>query len=64
MLGNYNKNVKNVGVAKMLARRKPVAEESANNDECPPSTEQQFDSLVRLTIAELGSKCLLRISQF
>ena len=48
----------------MLARRKQVAEESANNDECPPCTEQQFDSLFRFTIAELGSKCLLQISQF
>ena len=32
ILGDYNKNV---GVAKMLARRKQVAKESANNDEGP-----------------------------
>ena len=35
MLGDYNKNVRNVRVAKMLARWKQVAEESAKNDECP-----------------------------
>ena len=28
MLGNFNKNVRSVGVAIMLARRKQVAEES------------------------------------
>ena len=34
-LEDYNENVRNVGVAKMLARGKQEAEESANNDECP-----------------------------
>ena len=45
MLGDYDKNVRNVGVAKMLARRKQVAEESANNDECPHASSS---SLIRL----------------
>ena len=35
MLGDDNENVRNVEVAKMLARRKQVAEESANNDDRP-----------------------------
>ena len=61
MLGDYNKNVRNVGVVKMLARRKQVAEGNANNDECPHAPSSSF---VRFTIAELGSKCLLQISQF
>ena len=34
MLGDDNENVRNVGVAKGLARLKQVAEESANNDDC------------------------------
>ena len=45
MLGDYNKNVRNVGEAKMLARRKQVAEENANNDECPYAPNS---SLIRL----------------
>ena len=44
-LGDYNENVRNVGVAKMLARRKQVAEESASNDECPHALSS---SLIRL----------------
>ena len=47
MLGDYNKNVRNVGVAKMLARRKQVTEESANNDECPHAPSS---SLIRFLI--------------
>ena len=46
MLGDDNKNVKSVRVAKVQAHRKQAAEESANNDD-GPSTEQQLDSLVQ-----------------
>ena len=35
MLGDDNENVRNVGLAKILARQKQVAEESANNNDCP-----------------------------
>ena len=35
MLGDDNENIRNVGVAKALAPRKQVAEENANNDDCP-----------------------------
>ena len=35
MLGDDNENVRKVGVTKVLAHRKQVAEESANNDDCP-----------------------------
>ena len=35
MLRDDNENVRNVGVPKVLALRKPVSEESANNDDCP-----------------------------
>ena len=40
-------DMENVKVVKMLERWKQVVEKSANNDECPLCTEQQFDSLVR-----------------
>ena len=35
MLGDDNENVRNVGVAKALAPRKQVAEDDANDDDCP-----------------------------
>ena len=45
MLGDDNKNVKSVGMAKVLAHRKQAAEESANNDDCPHILNS---SLIRL----------------
>ena len=45
MVGDDYENVRNVGVAKVLARRKQVAEESAHNDNCPPALN---NSLIRL----------------
>ena len=35
MVGGDNENAKNAKVAKVLARRKQVAEENAHNDDCP-----------------------------
>ena len=35
MMGDDNENVRNVGVAEVLALRKQVTEESANNDDSP-----------------------------
>ena len=45
MLGDDNKNVRNIGVVKMLERWKQVVEESANNDDCPLALNS---SLIRL----------------
>ena len=45
MLGDDNENVRNVGLAKILARQKQVAEESANNNDCPLALNS---SLIRL----------------
>ena len=44
MVGDDYENVGNVGVAKALARRKQVAEESAHNYDCPPALN---NSLIR-----------------
>ena len=35
MLGDDNKNVRSVEMAKVLAHRKQAAKESGNNDDCP-----------------------------
>ena len=40
-----NENARNAGEAKILAYRKQVAEESANNDDCPYALNS---SLIRL----------------
>ena len=47
MLGDDNKNVNNVGVAKVLAHRKQVDEENGNNDNCPQRVLNSI-SLIRL----------------
>ena len=44
-LGDDNENVRTVGVAKVLAHWKQIAEESANNDACPHAPNS---SLIRL----------------
>ena len=59
MVGDDEESARNMGVAKVLLLRKQVAEESANNDDWAPCTEQQFDSLVRCTNSELRNKCFL-----
>ena len=45
MLGDDNKSERSVGMAKVQAHRKQVAEEIANNDDCPHVLNS---SLVRL----------------
>ena len=56
VLGDDNENVRNVGVAKMLAHRKQVAEESANNDDCSYALNS---SLIRMfDVPTLNSKAL------
>ena len=45
MIGDDNENVRNVGMAKVPAHLKQVAEKSANSDECPHALNR---SLIRL----------------
>ena len=45
MLGDDNENVRNAEVAKVLAHRKQVAEESANNDDCPHALSSSLNRL-------------------
>ena len=64
MLGDYNKNVRNVGVAKMLARRKQVAEESANNDECPHAPSSSLIRLFNLPSLNLEANAYYKLANF
>ena len=57
MLEDNDKNARSVGVAKVLAHRKQVAATKVQITMTIPCTEQhQFDSLVRCTNSELGSR--------
>ena len=56
MSGNDNENVRNVVVAKVLAHRKQVAEESANNNDCLHALNS---SLIRMfDVPTLNSEAL------
>ena len=64
MLGDYNKNVRNVGVAKMLARRKQVAEKSANNDERPHAPSSSLIRLFDLPSLNLEANAYYELANF
>ena len=64
MLGDYKKNVRNVGVAKMLARRKQVAEESANNDERPHAPSSSLIRLFDLPSLNLETNAYYELANF
>ena len=64
MLGDYNENVRNVGEVKMLSRRKQVAEESANNDECPHALSSSLIRLFDLPSLNLEANVYYKLSNF
>ena len=53
MLEDDNKNVRSVGVAKVLAHRKQAAEESANNDDCLHALNSSLIRLFNVTTLNL-----------
>ena len=59
MLGDGNENV---GVAKVLAHQKQVAEENANSNDCPHELNSNLICLFNVPMLNLKGKCLLRIS--
>ena len=60
--GNDNENVRNVRVAKAIAHRKQVVEESANNDGCPHALNS---SLIRLfDVPTLNSEALANFDSY
>ena len=64
MLGDHNKNVRNVGEGKRLARRKQVAEESANNDECPHAPSSSLIRLFDLSSLNLKANAYYELANF
>ena len=64
MLGDFNKNVRSVGVAKMLARRKQVAEESANSDVCPHALSSSLIRLFDLPLLNLEANAYFESANF
>ena len=64
MLGNDNQNVRNVGVAKVLARRKQVAEECANDDDCPHALSSSLIRLFDLPSLNLEANAYYELANF
>ena len=64
MLGDDNENVRNVGVAKILARRKQVAKKSANNDECPHALSSSLIRLFDLLSLNLEANAYYELAHF
>ena len=62
MLGDFNENVRSVGVAKMPARRKQVTEESANNDECPHALSRSLIRLFDLPLLNLEANAYYELA--
>ena len=61
MLGNYNENV---GMAKVLARRKQRAEESANNDYCHHSLNSSLTRLFDVPTLNLDANDCYELTDF
>ena len=64
MFGDDNENVRNVGEAKVLAHRKQVAEESANNDECPHALNSNLIRLFDLPSLNLEANAFYELANF
>ena len=64
MLEDDNENARNVGVAKVLAHRKQVAEESANNDECPHALNSSLIRLSDLPSLNLEANAFYELANF
>ena len=62
MLGDDNKNVRNVGVAKVLALRKQVAEESASDDNSPHSPNSSLIGLFDVPTLNLKANAYYEIA--
>ena len=64
MLGDYNENARSAEVAKMLARRKQVAEESASNDECPHALNSSLIHLFDLPLLNLEANAYYELANY
>ena len=64
MVGNGYENVRNVGVAKVLAPRKQMAEESAHNDDCPPALNNSLIRLFNVPTLNLEANAYYELTNF
>ena len=64
MVGDDHENVRNVGVAKVLARRKQLAEESAHNDDCPPALNNSLIRLLDVPTLNLEANAYYELANF
>ena len=64
MLGDDNKNVRSVGVAKVLAHWKQVAKESANNDDCPHVLNSSLVRLFNVPTLNLEANAYYELANF
>ena len=64
MVGYDYENVRNVGVAKALARRKQVAEENAHNDDCPPALKNSLMRLFDVPTLNLEANACYKLARF
>ena len=62
MFGDENKNARNVGEAKVLAHWKQVAEESANNDNCPHVLNSSLIHLVNVPTLNLEANASFELA--
>ena len=64
MLGDYNKSVRNAGMAKLLARQKQVAEESANNNDCGHALNSNLICLFDVPMLTLQANAYYILADF
>ena len=64
MLGDDNKNVKSVEMAKVLAHRKQAAEESANNDDCPHVPNSSLVRMFNVPTLNLEANAYYELTHF
>ena len=64
MLGDNNKNIRSVGMAKVQAHRKQAAEESANNDDCPNVLNSSLIRLFNVPTLNLEANACYEIANF
>ena len=64
MVRDDSENVRNVGVAKVLAPRKQVAEESAHNDDCPPALNNSLICVFDVPTLNLEANAYHELANF
>ena len=64
MVGNNHENVRNAGVAKVLAPQNRVAEGKAHNDDCPPALKSNLIRLFDVPTLNLEANAYYELANF